>query len=89
MFNWTKRVVAHLRNFVVAEDQALNQLTPGGVPDETISSHSQRSADRGNWVGRGMTKFLHLFQRDHGRRAQEGDVRRAQDVEKLEQSDKP
>jgi hypothetical protein len=69
---------------LVGFDQFLNVLT-GGLPDETISSRSQRAADRGNWAGIAMTKFLHLFQKDHGHLAEQGDLDRAEAVEQAEE----
>ena len=69
---------------LVALDQFLNVLT-GGLPDETISSRSQRAADRGNPLGKVMTKFLHLFQKDHGHLAEKGDLARAEQVEETEE----
>jgi hypothetical protein len=69
---------------LVGLDQFVNVLT-GGLPDETISSRSQRAADRGNWAGKAMTGFLHLFQKDHGHKAEAGDLRRAEEVEETEE----
>ena len=57
----------------------------GGRPDETISARSARAAERGNKAGVLMSKFLNLFQKDHGPKAQAGDLARAEDVEELEQ----
>lgn len=79
-----QKLKTYLHNFAVAEDQAANVLVTNGKPDETISSHAQRAADKGNWLGKGMTKFLHLFQKDHGHKAEAGDLRRAEDVVKTE-----
>lgn len=83
MFGKLKR---YLHNVAVAGDQAAN-VVAGGKPDETISSRSQRAADRGNPLGVAMTKFLHLFQRNHGRLAQQGDIKRAEDVIQTEDQD--
>lgn len=80
MFGKLKR---YLHNVLVGADQEANVIT-GGKPDETISSRSQRAADRGNPLGKGMTRFLHLFQKDHGHKAEAGDLRRAEDVEETE-----
>lgn len=73
----------YIHNVLVGADQEAN-IVLGGTPDETISSRSQRAADRGNFAGKAMTKFLHLFQKNHGVRAEQGDLRRAEEVEKLE-----
>lgn len=77
------KVSRYLHNVLVGIDQTAN-IIAGGKPDETISSRSQRAADRGNWLGKGMTKFLHLFQRNHGHKAEAGDLNRAEDVEQTE-----
>jgi hypothetical protein len=57
----------------------------GGKPGETISARSQRAADAGNPIGKGMTKFLHLFQKGHGKLAEIGDLARAEDIETTEE----
>ena len=74
----------YIHNVLVGADQEAN-IVLGGHPDETVSSRSQRAADRGNPVGKALTGFLHLFQRDHGHKAEEGDLRRAEQVEQIEQ----
>lgn len=79
-----KRIGSYIHNVLVAEDQAANVVI-GGKPDETISSRSQRAADAGNPLGKAMTKFLHLFQRNHGVLAEQGDLQRAKTVEEIEQ----
>lgn len=68
---------------LIAIDMLGNVLT-GGKPDETISSRSARAAEAGNKFGIVMSKFLNLFQKDHGAKAQAGDVERAAAVEKIE-----
>lgn len=85
MFGKLKR---YLHNVLVGADQEGNIII-GGVPDETISSRSQRASDRGNVLGKVMTGFLHLFQKDHGRKAQQGDINRAERVIQLEEKDLP
>src|SRR5262245_57107843 len=81
-----KRATSHgyFRRVLLGLDLFGNVLT-GGKVGETISARSQRAADRGNWLGKGMTKFLHLFQRDHGVLAEVGDLGRAEEVEKTEE----
>lgn len=74
----------YVRRVLLGLDLFGNVLT-GGKPGETISARSQRAADRGNWVGKAMTGFLHLFQRDHGHLAEIGDEARAEEVEKTEE----
>lgn len=55
-----------------------------GHPDETISSRSARAATEGKLWGKIMSKFLNLFQKDHGALAEAGDVQRSEIVEYLE-----
>jgi hypothetical protein len=57
----------------------MNVLTDG-APDETISSRSARAAQQGKPWGKDMSRFLDLFQKDHGAKAQAGDAVRAEDV---------
>ena len=64
-------------------DIPINVLTDG-LPDETISSRWARWAHnyhgvRG-FIGRMGSRFLNLFQRDHGADATAGDAARAQRV---------
>lgn len=81
-----KRATSHgyIRRVLLGLDLFGNIIT-GGKVGETISARSQRAADRGNWLGKGMTGFLHLFQKKHGVLAEIGDEARAEDVEKTEQ----
>lgn len=78
-----RKLRKYIHNVLVGADQEANIIT-GGLPDETISSRSQRAADRGNPAGRAMTKFLHMFQKNHGVKAEQGDLKRAQEVVKTE-----
>lgn len=68
---------------LIALDQAVNVDT-GGLPDETISSRWARWAHNYHGVrgflGRMGSRFLNLFQRDHGADAVAGDAARAQRV---------
>jgi hypothetical protein len=73
----------YLHKDLVGFDQFINVLT-GGNPDETISSRSARAAEKGKTWGIAMSKFLNLFQKDHGPKAQAGDVERAAKVAELE-----
>ncbi len=68
---------------LVALDIFVNVLF-NGRPDETISSHAARAATEGRWWGIVVSKFLDLFQSDHGARAEAGDVERAEQVIQLE-----
>jgi hypothetical protein len=81
-----QRATSHgyVRRVLLGLDLFANVVT-GGKVGETISARSQRAADRGNWAGKAMTGFLHLFQRDHGHLAEIGDEARAEAVEQTEQ----
>lgn len=59
------------------EVDILGNVVTGGLNDETISSRSARAAERGSKFGIVITKFLNLFQSNHGAKAQAGDVERA------------
>jgi hypothetical protein len=69
----------YLLRALIGLDQFINVLTDGD-PDETISSRSARAAERGKPWGIFMSKFLDIFQKDHGAKAQAGDLERAQAV---------
>lgn len=73
------------RRVLLALDLFANVLTFGKV-GETISARSQRAADKGNIAGKAMTKFLHLFQKKHGELAEAGDLARAEQIERTEES---
>lgn len=77
------KIRRYLHNVLVGADQEANVIA-GGKPDETVSSRSQRAADRGSPIGKGMTAFLRIFQRDHGHKAEAGDLRRAKDIVETE-----
>lgn len=74
---------AYLHRVLVGLDQFFNVISDGD-PDETISSRAARAAEKGKPWGIAMSKFLNLFQKDHGAKAQAGDAERAQAVETLE-----
>lgn len=73
------------RVLIGALDMPVNVIT-GGLPDETISSRWARGAERGNKFCILGSKFLDLFQKDHGAKAQAGDVERAEIVVKTEET---
>jgi hypothetical protein len=73
----------YLHRSLVALDQFANVLL-GGNPDETISSRSQRAAQRGDWRGKAMIWWLGKIQKNHGEDAQAGDIERATAVEDIE-----
>jgi hypothetical protein len=70
---------AYPKRLLIAIDMFMNVITDGD-PDETISSRAARAAQQGKDWGIAMSKFLDLFQKDHGAKAQAGDVVRAEDV---------
>jgi len=71
---------------LVAVDIAANVILLHGQEDETISSHSARADEEGKGWGKWMSRFLNLFQSDHGAKAQAGDLERAENVERLEEN---
>jgi hypothetical protein len=75
----------YVHRILVAFDIFSNVLTDGD-PDETISARSARAAEAGKPWGIAMSKFLNLFQKDHGPKAQSGDVARAVKVIQEEES---
>ncbi len=81
MFGKLKR---YIHNVLVGADQEGN-IVLGGKPDETISAHSARAAAKGNPLGRFMVWWLDKIQKNHGTLAEQGDLRRAEDVEKTEE----
>jgi hypothetical protein len=76
----------YLMRNAIAFDQMVNVAT-GGHPGETISARSARAAVEGKVWGKVMSKFLDLFQKDHGAGAMAGDLERAQTVAYLETND--
>lgn len=75
----------YLERNLIALDKEGNTLT-GGLSDETLSARWARAAERGNKFGIVASKILDLFQKNHGPRAQAGDVERAKAVEALEEN---
>ncbi len=70
---------------LVAADIAANVVLLHGQEDETISSHAARADEEGKWWGKLLSRFLDFFERDHGAKAQAGDVERAENVIRLEE----
>lgn len=68
---------------LVALDMFVNVIF-NGHPDETISSRSARAATEGKTWGVLMSKFLDLFQNDHGAKAEAADLERSKEVGYLE-----
>jgi hypothetical protein len=73
----------YIHRLLVGFDQFINVVTDGD-PDETISSRAARAAEKGKPWGVAMSKFLDVFQKDHGAKAQAADLERAQAVTALE-----
>ena len=67
---------------LVAGDIFIDELA-GGPMDETISTRSGIAASKGSKLGIVMSKFLNIFQKDHGADAAAGDLERAQTEEKI------
>jgi hypothetical protein len=70
---------------LIAFDMFVNVIF-GGNNDETISSRSARAATEGKIWGIVLSRFLDLFQANHGAQAIVGDLTRAEDVESLEEN---
>ena len=79
----------YLHKTAIGLDQFVDVLT-GGLPDETISSRAARwdTEDKGlkHVAGHEMSRFLDLFQKDHGAQAEAGDLERAMIVETTEET---
>lgn len=73
----------YIHRNLVAIDQAAN-VALGGRPDETISSRAARADRSGKWWGRTLSRFLDLFQTDHGADAVAGDAERAESIDSTE-----
>jgi hypothetical protein len=81
-----------IKRDLVAIDQAAETVIFGGPPDTTISSETAVMAteDTGfkKEVGELVSKGLDLFQKDHGAKAEAGDLERAEaaaaDMQKAE-----
>lgn len=73
-----------LHRDLVSLDQFANVVFFRRLPDETMSSHFQRIADRGNEFGKMMCAWLDVIQARHGQKAEAGDAARAETVETTE-----
>ena len=73
----------YIKRDLIALDMGVNVLT-GGLPDETISSRWARGAEEHHKLDELGSKFLDVFQHDHGAKAQAGDTERALKVEATE-----
>lgn len=68
---------------LIALDVFINVIFNGNL-DETLSARSARAATEGKRWGILLSKFLDLFQRNHGAQAVASDLTRAKEVEYLE-----
>lgn len=75
-----------LHNDAVAIDDFANVIILRGRNDETISSHAARADEQGKWWGKALSRFLDFFQKDHGAKAQAGDLERAQAIAQTEEN---
>jgi hypothetical protein len=66
----------YIKRDLIALDMGVNVLCDG-LPDETISSRWARGAEEHHKLDELGSKFLDLFQHDHGAKAQAGDTERA------------
>lgn len=77
----------YIKRNLIAFDQFANVLLDG-ANDETISSRAARWATHETGakgaVGKIVSKALDLFEKDHGARAEAGDLQRAETVEQIE-----
>lgn len=82
----------YVHKVLVALDQNLN-VDAGGMPDETISSRVRRLSDAhprwgwnpAVWLAKALNAGLNIIQRDHGQKAQAGDLARAVRAAEIEQ----
>lgn len=70
----------YLVRCLLALDVLANVVLLRGRLDETVSTHSARAAVEGKLWGIWMSKFLDLFQTDHGADASAGDLIRAESI---------
>ena len=75
----------YFKRVLIGLDMFANTIA-NGHPDETISSRSARAATQGKVWGKVTSRFLNLFQKNHGAKAEAGDVQRAQTVKYLEET---
>ena len=75
----------YIKRNLIALDMEANSILDG-KPDETISSRLARDAEEHKKIGEIGSKILDVFQKDHGAKAQAGDVERAKAVEAIEEN---
>jgi len=74
---------SYLARVLVGFDEWINVDT-GGTLDETISARAQRLSDAGNEFAKLLTHGLDLLQKQHGRKAEAGQLAQAEAVEQVE-----
>lgn len=65
----------YLHRVLVGLDQFLN-VVGDGKADMTISTRAGLAAQHGSVIGKTLSDFLNLFQKDHGAKAAAGDAER-------------
>lgn len=70
----------YIHKALVGLDIFLNILS-GGQEDMTISSRASLAAQHGSPIGKALSSFLNLFEKDHGLKAEIGDEVRAQQLQ--------
>jgi hypothetical protein len=77
----------YIKKLLVGLDMFVN-VSMDGSPDETISSRAARWATNGTGIKRHVgilvSKGLDLVQKDHGAKAEAGDLGRGENVVKIE-----
>lgn len=76
----------YLKRDAIAVDIAANEILLKGQMDETISSHAARAATEGKLWGKILSSVLNWFQADHGAKAEAGDLERAKNTVRIEES---
>lgn len=66
---------SYIHRVLVGMDQFLN-VVGDGKSDMTISTRAGLAAQHGSVVGKALSEFLNVFQKDHGAKAAAGDAER-------------
>ena len=69
---------------MIAIDVCLNVLFFDGLLGETISAHSARASQQGEWWGWWLSWGLDWIEPDHGAKAEQADLDRAEEVVETE-----
>lgn len=75
---------SYLHRVLVALDVFCNVIL-GGLPNETISSRVARNAARGSGFSKFILSILDKISKDHGIKAEEADLGRADIVQRVEE----